>query len=206
MYLDPNGDFGIIATIFIGGMIGAAISGGINIFQQIRGGNEFDVPSLLINMVGGFFAGAISAIPIPGFRFLSNFLSGLTGEAGSVIGGIIAGSVTDFKSAAIAFGIGAIAGVISKGVAHIRLNVQSKSILSIHGKARSLAINDFMIKHNFTPVNMGHSTFGGWSRNIFKSICGESVTMLVEEAFSRSAIVYSAIVSSSLSGWYENGY
>ena len=128
MYVDPDGHFGILATILIGGLIGAAICGGINTFQQIRAGDPFDVGSLLLNMAGGFVAGAISAIPISGFTVGSYLLSGLTGGVGSLIGGIISGSVTDLESGLIAFGIGAAAGMISKGVAQVRLNVQAKAI------------------------------------------------------------------------------
>jgi hypothetical protein len=206
MMIDPSGEFGILATLLIGGMIGAAISGGINTYQQIKSGESFNVESLLMNMAGGFVAGVISAIPIPGFTAGAYLMSGLTGGVGSLAGGIISGSVTDLQSGLIAFGIGAAAGMVSKGVAHVRFNIQTKSITSLTGKARSIAVNDFLKNNSYTPVDFGKNTFGGWSRNMFKNISNNSIEMLVDEVYSRSAFVYSAIVSSSFSGWYKNGY
>ena len=53
---------------------------------------------------------------------------------------------------------------------------------------------------------MGHNTFGDWSRNLFKNISDDAVKMVFEEIYVKSAVVYSAIISSTLSGWYKNGY
>ena len=59
-----------------------------------------------------------------------------------------------------------------------------------------------MIKHNVKPMGVGHSTFGGWSRNLFKGMSKEFFQTVVADTTSRSAIVYSALISSSISGWY----
>jgi hypothetical protein len=49
---------------------------------------------------------------------------------------------------------------------------------------------------------MLHSKFGGWSVNMFKDMAKETFRDIVIKTTSRSAIVYSALISSSLSGWY----
>ena len=64
-----------------------------------------------------------------------------------------------------------------------------------------LAISS-MIKHNVKPMEFGHSTFGGWSRNLFKDMSKEFFKIVVADTTSRSAIVYSAFISSAISGWY----
>lgn len=45
-------------------------------------------------------------------------------------------------------------------------------------------------------------TFGSWSRNLFKDMSKEFFKTVVVDTTSRSAIVYSALISSSISGWY----
>ena len=69
-------------------------------------------------------------------------------------------------------------------------------------KSRSLAINDYFITHDVKPMGFGHSTFGGWSRNLFKDMSKEFFKSAVIDTTGRSAIVYSAFISSAISGWF----
>ncbi len=69
-------------------------------------------------------------------------------------------------------------------------------------KSRSLAIQDYMITHGVKPMDMGHNSYGGWSVNIFKGMSKDFFKTVVMDTTERSAWIYTAIVSSSLSGWY----
>ncbi len=65
-------------------------------------------------------AGAISAVPTGG-GLLGYVGAFALGRLASVVGGTISGTVTDWKSAAIAFGIGGFASVIAKGLSDVFL-------------------------------------------------------------------------------------
>ncbi len=205
MYVDPNGD-SFILVMGIGFLVGAVLGAGFEIASQISSNgsdiSSWDWGQIGLSALGGGVAGAISAIGLSSYSLTAYAVSMFTGGTGSVIGGWISGSVTDISSAMMAFGIGAVAGGLAKGVGHLRFNIKASNMLKATGKARSLAINNFLKTNNFSPVNMGHSSFGGWSRNIFKGATNKSIIDLVSAVTARSSAVYSSITSSLMSGWY----
>lgn len=71
---------------------------------------------IVLSALGGGVAGAISSISIGGPAVVSWLGTILLGGFGSVAGGLISGSVTDWESAAWAFGIGAVANVAARGI------------------------------------------------------------------------------------------
>ena len=156
-------------------------------------------------------AGAISAIPIPGSGFLSYLGTFAIGGVASVAGGWISGSVNNFETAAFAFALGGIANVVGRGISdlvkHIRVSHQINAIASeaniianMSAKQKSLTIWNMIGMDNF-------------SRNAYKNWGYEQIfDLLITEATNVSAIyatsnllrygIYSAIVSSLMSGWY----
>jgi len=197
---------GTAAPVLIGMGVGAVISGGFNVISQLRSGGEFNFGEFLWATFGGAVSGAISAIPIfSGFGVLDYLGTAFIGGIASLVGGVVSGTVTDAASAGIAFGVGVLANVVAKGVQQIRINIKANRIMKIDSnKVRSSKINNFMRKHNITVEGLSGKALGDWSVNIFKTMSASTFKDIVTHALSRSAIVYSAIVSSLLSAWYGN--
>ena len=128
MYSDPSGHIAITALLIgmaIGFGAGAVIGGGFEIAKQAYNGGEWnwdlsswDWGQIGLSALGGGVAGAISSISL-GNGFAGYLSAFALGGIGSFAGGLISGSVTDLQSAAIAFGIGAIANVAAKGIADL---------------------------------------------------------------------------------------
>jgi len=196
---------GTAAPVLIGLTVGAVLGGGFEIGKQLLfEGGIHDWGAIGWAMFGGAVAGAVSAIPVfGGFGISSYFGTAMLGGTASVLGGLVSGSVTDIRSGAIAFGIGAFASVAAKGVQQLRINHATNKTMNINNLGdRSNSINNYLIAKNVKPVEMGQNAFGGWSRNIFKSMPRDVFKNIVTMTTQRSTMVYSAIISSFLSGWY----
>ena len=213
-YVDPSGH-SVIACILIAAGIGAALGGGFEIAKQIsaNGWNPFEWNWQKIGLAaaGGALAGAISAIPIPGSGFLSYLGTFALGGVASVAGGLVTGSVSSLETAAFAFALGGVANVAGRGISELvkyvkvshRINAiasEANAIANMNAKQKSLAIWEMIGMDNF-------------SRNAYKGWTYEQIfNLLMTEATNVSAIhatnnlmrygIYSAIVSSSMSGWY----
>ena len=119
---DPSGHFALstfLIGLAIGFGVGAIVGGGFEIAKQIynNGWNPIDWNwmQICLSSLGGGVAGAISSISF-GTGFIAYLTTFLSGGIGSVIGGLISGSVYDLQSAVIAFGIGAVANISAKCV------------------------------------------------------------------------------------------
>lgn len=109
MYVDPSGDFAILATILIGTLIGGLIGG---VTAAINGDN------ILAGLAGGAFSGALltvgmaMALATGGLGGLA--ISGVFGFAGGATGDIINQGISnnwdnvDFNHAAIVGGVTAV--------------------------------------------------------------------------------------------------
>ena len=133
------------------------------------------------------------------------------GGVASVAGGLVTGSVSSLETAAFAFALGGVANVAGRGISELvkyvkvshRINAiasEANAIANMNAKQKSLAIWEMIGMDNF-------------SRNAYKGWTYEQIfNLLMTEATNVSAIhatnnlmrygIYSAIVSSSMSGWY----
>ena len=116
MYVDRDGEIGVLATIAIGAGIGALVSGGLQIFKNIKSGETW-TKGLGKALLAGGVSGAISVIPIPGVN--AWVVVTVTGAAGNLAGQMIAGEVKSAKDVVSALGAGAAAGIIGKGSADL---------------------------------------------------------------------------------------
>ena len=213
-YADPSGH-SVMVCIRIAAGIGAALGGGFEIAKQISvsGWNPFDWNWQKIGLAaaGGASAGAISAIPIPGSGVLSYLGTFALGGVASVAGGLISGSVSSWGTAAFAFALGGVANVVGRGISELVKHLKvSHRIDAIASEANTIA-NMSAKQKSLTIWNMiGMDNF---SRNAYKGWGYEQIfNLLMTEATNVSAIhatnnlmrygIYSAIVSSAMSGWY----
>ena len=104
--------------MLIGFGVGALIGGGFEIAKQTYNGGDWNWGQIGLSAFGGAVAGATSSISF-GSRVAGYLTTFATGGIGSVLGGIISGSVTDFQSGLIAFGVGGVANVAAKGIADL---------------------------------------------------------------------------------------
>lgn len=213
-YSDPEGTAVItIATVVavlklmaIGFAIGAVVGGGFEIANQINNNGwdpyNWDWIQIARSSLGGGIAGAITAIPIPGFnklgiagKFLSYSISFFAGGFGSVIGGLISGSVdiTNPYSIINSFIIGAFANVVARGVADIVVKFRATKIFNMNRKQKSLKIQ----KIQAHPLNMGPKALKGGLRNSFKNTSLTDIEKLLSIAnpFLRLGI-YTGLISS----------
>ena len=196
---------GTAAPVLAGMLIGGAVSAGFEIGSQIIfDGGVHNTDAIISAALGGMVAGAISGIPVfGGFAFGDYVGTALLGGGASVVGGLVSGGVHDLESGFIAFSLGVLGNAAAKAVNQLVVNIIAGKMMNIpSAKGRSLAINDYMIKHNVKPMGFEHSNFGGWSRNIFKNMSKKCLIPIVADTTNRYAIVYSAFISSSISGWY----
>lgn len=118
------------------------------------------------------------------------------GGLASVVGGTISGTVTDWKSAAIAFGIGGFASVIAKGLSDVFLAKKAGKIFNQGRKAKSLAIQ----KLQTSPFNMGVAAAKGSMRNAFKDISLSAIKIIINNAYSVLRLgIASSLMSAGLS-------
>ena len=114
---DENGYFGWLLGILIGAIIGAVVNTAFEVANQVQNYGwdlgDWDWGQIGLSALGGLVAGAISAIPIPGFQSFGIWgsiihygLTFLTGGVGAVAGGLISGAVDSVESAFTSFAIG----------------------------------------------------------------------------------------------------
>ncbi len=194
---------GTAAPVLIGIAVGAVVSGGLNLVSQLKSDDPFNAEEFLWATFGGAVSGAVSAIPLFGGFSVTNYIgTAILGGIASVAGGFVSGSVTDWTSAGIAFGVGAFANVVAKGVQHLHITIKTNSVMNIKSNGvRSSKINKFLIKNKVHMEGI-HKGLGNWSKNLFKNMTKATFRDIVRHSISRSAMVYSAIVSSLMSGWY----
>ena len=128
-----------------------------------------------------------------------------------MVGGLISGSVYNFETVVLAFGIGGIANVVGRGITdvvkHIKISnrvneiySEASKIASLNSKNKSLAIWEMLGADSF-------------SRNSFKSMDVDDIFLLLMSEGSRSLsisslsnltryAIYSSIFSSLISGWF----
>ena len=145
MYSDGSGHFpGLITAMLIGFGVGFLVGGGFEIGKQIHNNGwnlkDWNWGQIGLSALGGGVAGAISAIPIPGSGFLSYLGTFFIGGVASVTGGLISGSVNSWETAALAFGIGAVANVAARGVSDLVKHIKvSKQINAVRANANRIA-------------------------------------------------------------------
>ena len=207
MGVDPRGE-SVIASLFIGMLIGfvsgAAISGGFEIAKQAynNGNWNWDVTSwdwgqIGLSALGGGVAGAISSINI-GSGIASWFFTFLLGGTGSVVGGLISGSVTDWGSAAMAFAIGSVANIVARGITA----VINKCRMVASKKSLSKFIYDDMSLDDIIAVDIKNNNLHP-SYNKFLNQTANK--LLIAKGYWAKSFMYSFAnsgISSILSGWY----
>jgi hypothetical protein len=196
---------GTATPVLAGMLIGGAVSAGFEIGSQIIfDGGVHNIDAIISAALGGMVAGAISGIPLGGGFAISDYIITATlGGAGSLAGGLVSGGIHDKKSFWVALSLDVLGNVAAKAVNQLAVNLIAGKMMNIpSAKGRSLAVNDYMIKHNVKPMGFEQSNFGGWSRNIFKNMSKKCLIPIVADTTNRYAIVYSAFISSSISGWY----
>ena len=216
MYYDGSGHFpGLITAMLIGFGVGFLVGGGFEIGKQIHNNGwnlkDWNWGQIGLSALGGGVAGAISAIPIPGSGFLSYLGTFFIGGVASVTGGLISGSVNSWETAALAFGIGAVANVAARGVSdlvkHIKVSKQinavranANRIASMSSKKKSLEIWNLI-----GTDNLSRNAFKSWGApEIFDLLITEASTQLQISSTNNLLryAVYSSIISSVTSGWF----
>jgi RHS repeat-associated protein len=150
---------GTAAPVLIGLAIGSVIGGGFEIGKQlVTTGEVSNWGAVGWATFGGAVAGAVSAIPIPGLSSLGAFgkaasygLTFVVGGSASVLGGIVSGTVSDFKSGLVAFAIGGVANVIARGISEKIASLKASKIYNQGNKAKSLDVQ----KLQSHKLNMG---------------------------------------------------
>ena len=204
MNADPTGHSAILIGMLIGFGVGALIGGGFEIAKQAyNGGNwnwhisSWNWGQIGLSALGGAVAGAISSISL-GSGVVGYLTAFASGGVGSVLGGMISGSVTDLRSGLVAFGIGAIANVAAKGIA----DLINKGITTGTQKALNSPI--------FDDMTLGDLVGSGLKNNgcspAYNKILNQATKYLVDAKglWIRSSLycLTSSSLSSLFSGWY----
>ena len=197
MYTDETGE-GILTAILLGALIGAVISGGFAVADEVAtngwDAENWDWKQIGLSTLGGGIAGGVSAIPLGGWLGALGF-----GGAGAVIGGVITGSVNNAETFFTALAIGAVANLIGYGINAGIAKYKAGTIYNLGNKAKSLAVQ----KLQAYPMNMGAVALKGSYRNAFKNVTQKEIQKLLLNAnFWLRNSIFSSITSSSLSGWY----
>ena len=161
-YVDQDGNVGILASIAIGAVVGALISGSAQIIKNVVAGEAW-TDGLGRAMLAGAASGAISVLPIPGVGPWATVA--ITGAVGNLVGQLIVGEITSAYDVMTALAIGAVSGVIGKASADLLAckfqsyfgtltKNQQKQFLSRIGKIsnRELSSIRAALKHNI-PVS-----------------------------------------------------
>ena len=204
MYVDPSGHIGILAGMAIGFVVGFLIGGGFEAGKQIYNGGDWnwnlsslDLRQIFLSALGGGVAGAISSISF-GTGFAGYLTSFFTGGAGSFLGGIISGSVTDLQSGLVAFGIGAIANVAARAIS----DLINKGVASSAQKALNSPIFDGIQLGDFIGSGLKNNGLNPIYNNILNQ--GSKHAVNAVGLWTKSAIYSftSSGLSSLFSGWY----
>ena len=195
---------GTATPVLVGLTIGATVGAGFEIGSQIiTNGSVNNWAAVGWAAFGGAVAGAISGISISsfsGYNFIGYLGTGIQSGTASVVGGIVSGDIESMQAMASAFVVSAFASVIAKGLQHWRINHTTNSLVNIsNNKSRSIAINNYLMKNNIKPFGFPHNSFGNWSVNMFKNASSAFVKDVVIHSTQTSTMIYSSIVSDSLS-------
>ena len=204
MYVDPSGHIGILAGMAIGFVVGFLIGGGFEAGKQIYNGSDWnwnlfslDLRQIGLSALGGGVVGAISSISF-GTGFAGYLTSFFTGGAGSFLGGIISGFVTDLQSGLVAFGIGAVGNVAARGITALI----NKGFSAGDQKALNNPIFDDMTLGDLVGSGLKNNGYA-LVYNKFLNYAGNLV-LKANGQWARSTM-YSfanAGISSLFSGWY----
>ena len=188
------------ATVALGAVIGASVSAAWSIGAQLvaNGGNfaAINWGNVGSAALGGAFAGAISAIPIPGSGLLSYLGTFATGGVSAVVGGFISGSVNNAQTALIAFGLGSFANVVARGISDL---INKGISASAQKSLKSYAYKDIGLEDLIGIDNgVDSSVF-----NRFMSDAGKLTTRALGGwAKSLTYAITSSSISSIISGWF----
>ena len=190
--------------MLIGFGVGFFVGGGFEIAKQAYNGGDWnwDVSSwnwgqIGLSALGGGVAGAISSISF-GSGVVGYLTTFATGGIGSVLGGMISGSVTDLQSGLIAFGIGAVA------------NAAARGITALINKGVSAGAQKALNNPIFDDMTLGDLVGSGLKNNgyapAYNKFLNYAVNLVLKAngQWARSSM-YSfanAGISSLLSGWY----
>ena len=111
-YFDSNGQLAFLATLAISAGVGALVSGGFQIYRNLKSGAKWN-QGLGTAMLAGGVSGALSTIPIPGMSAAASAI--IMGGVGNVAGGLIKGDISNFKDVLETFAAGSIAGGLGYG-------------------------------------------------------------------------------------------
>ncbi len=201
---DPSGHSALLIGMLIGFAVGFFVGGGFEIAKQAYNGGDWnwDVSSwnwgqIGLSALGGGVAGAISSISF-GSGVVGYLTTFATGGIGSVLGGMISGSVTDLQSGLIAFGIGAVGNVAARGITALI----NKGVSASAQKALNNPIFDDMTLEDLVGSGLKNNGYAP-AYNKFLNYVGNLV-LKANGQWARS-IMYSFAnsgISSLLSGWY----
>lgn len=207
-YCDPSGCIAISTLLFsllIGFGLGFVIGGVSEIAKQAYNGGEWNwaasswnLKQIGLSALGGGVAGAISSIPIGGTGIISWIGTFALGGLGSLAGGAISGSVTDLKSAAIAFTIGGVANVAAIGIT----TLINKGITASAQKTLNSPV--------FNDMSLGDLIGSGLENNgnnpLYNKLLNQAAKYLMRANGQWvKSFMYSfanSCISSVLSGWY----
>ena len=201
---DPSGHSAILIGMLIGFGVGALIGGGFEIAKQAYNGGDWnwdmsswDWGQIGLSALGGGVAGAISSISF-GSGVIGYLTTFATGGIGSVLGGIISGSVTDLQSVLIAFGVGAVANVVARGITALI----NKGVSAGAQKALSNPIFDDMTLGDLASSALKNNGYSPAYNKLLNQAA--NLVLKANGQWARSSM-YSfanAGISSLLSGWY----
>ncbi len=191
----------IIKQIVVGATIGSTISAGYEVAKQLRSnGGDFSFlngEKIALAALGGGLAGAISCVSY-GSGFVAYLTTFISGGTGSLIGGIISGSVTDSQSALIAFGVGSFANVIARGFSELI----NKGIATSAQKTLNTPIYEDLSLADLAASGIENNGYNPVYNNVLNE--GGDLVLKATGGWART-FMYSFInagISSLLSGWY----
>lgn len=201
---DPSGHSAILIGMLIGFGVGALIGGGFEIAKQAYNGGDWnwdmsswDWGQIGLSALGGGVAGAISSISF-GSGVIGYLTTFATGGIGSVLGGIISGSVTDLQSGLIAFWVGAVANVVARGITALI----NKGVSAGAQKALSNPMFDDMTLGDLASSALKNNGYSPAYNKLLNQAA--NLVLKANGQWARSSM-YSfanAGISSLLSGWY----
>ena len=189
--MDPSGHLAITTiAILVGAAIGfgvgAAVSGCFEVAAQIHANGwspfSWDLEKIILSMLGGGVAGAITAIPVPGFAKLGvigNILSyGITfalGSAGTLAGGAISGTINFNSGSEVAFAmiVGGFSNALARGIGEIILKNKVNGVMNQTRKGKSLTVQQLQGQLGVPGALKGSM------RNAFKNYTGQQITELL---------------------------
>ena len=208
MYVDPEGTafLSILIALGAGALIGGTVGAAFEFSIQLIASHGFDWGKIGLAFLGGAVAGAITAIPIPSFqalgglgKFFSYSLSFLTGAAGTLAGGAIAGSIdfNSYESIILGILIGGFANVAARGISDFIINKHASKIYNLANKAKSLTVQ----KLQANKLNLGAGSLKGGMRNAFKGVTKSQIMTLLNNA----NIMYRYGIYASINGAFLSG-